>query len=276
MGKHVRSGYPSDVSDEEWAFVAPYLALCREDAAQRDYALRDVFNALRYIAKTGSQWRFLPNDLPPWTVVYQQMRRWINARCFEIMVEDLRILLREFAGRMGQPTAMILDSRTLQSTPESGARGGYDGAKRRKGSKVHAAVDTLGHLLALHVTAADEQDRAQVEKLAEAVQEITGESIVLAYVDQGYTGENAAQAAEKHGVRLEVVKHTEVKRGFVLLPRRWVVERSFAWAARFRRLARDYERLAKTLAALHYLAFAILMLANLARQLSQNKGIGMA
>jgi transposase len=276
MEKHARSGSPSDVSDEEWAFVGPYSALCQEDAAQRAYALRDVFNALRYIAKTGSQWRFLPNDLPPWTVVYQQMRRWVEARCFEIMVEDLRILLREFAGRKGQPTAMILDSRTLQSTPESGARGGYDGAKRRKGSKVHAAVDTLGHLLALRVTAADGQDRAQVEKLAEAVQEITGENIELAYVDQGYTGESAEQAAAKHGVRLEVVKHTEVKRGFVLLPRRWVVERSFAWAARFRRLARDYERLAKTLAALHYLAFAILMLANLARQLSQNKGIGMA
>jgi len=270
MEKRVRSGYPSDISDEEWAFVAPYLALCRADAPQRDYLLRDVFNAVRYIAKTGSQWRFLPNDLPPWEAVYQQMRRWIDARCFEIMVEDLRILLREFAARKGQPTAMILDSRTLQSTPESGARGGYDGAKRRKGSKVHAAVDTLGHLLALHVTAADEQDRAQVDKLAEAVQQITGETIELAYVDQGYTGENAAEAAAKHGVRLEVVKHTEVKRGFVLLPRRWVVERSFAWAARFRRLARDYERLAKTLAALHYLAFAILMLANLARQLTQS------
>jgi transposase len=270
MGERVRSGYPSDVTDEEWAFVASYLALCREDAAQRDYPLRDVFNGLRYIAKTGSQWRFMPNDLPPWEVVYQQMRRWIDAQCFEIMVEDLRILLREFAGRKGQPTAMILDSRTLQSTPESGARGGYDGAKRRKGSKVHAAVDTLGHLLALHVTAADEQDRAQVETLAEQVQEITGENIELAYVDQGYTGENAAQAAEKHGVRLEVVKHTEVKRGFVLLPRRWVVERSFAWAARFRRLARDYERLNQTLASLHYLAFASLMLANLARQLTQS------
>src|SRR5580693_1652071 len=256
MEKRVRSGYPSDVSDEEWAFVAPYLALCREDASQRDYSLRDVFNAVRYIAKTGSQWRFLPNDLPPWAAVYQQMRRWIDARCFEIMVEDLRILLREFAGRKGQPTAMILDSRTLQSTPESGARGGYDGAKRRKGSKVHAAVDTLGHLLALHVTAADEQDRAQVEKLAAAVQEVTGESM--------------EQAAAKHGVRLDVVKHTEVKRGFVLLPRRWVVERSFAWAARFRRLARDYERLGKILAGLHYLAFAILMLANLARQLAQS------
>ena len=265
MGKGVRSGYGSDVTDKEWAFVAPYLALCREDAEQRDYALRDVFNALRYMARTGSQWRMMPNDLPPWNVVYQQMRRWMAARCFETMVEDLRILLREFAGRKGQPTAMILDSRTLQSTPQSGARAGYDGAKRRKGSKVHAAVDTLGHLLTLHVTAADEQDRGQVEKLAEAVQEITGEMIELAYVDQGYTGDSAAQAAEKHGIRLEVVKHTEAKRGFVLLPRRWVVERSFAWAARFRRLARDYERLAQTLAGLHYLAFAWLMLASLLR-----------
>jgi len=270
MGKGIRSGYPSDVTDEEWSFVAPYLVLCREDAPQRDYPLRDVFNGVRYVAKTGCHWRMLPNDLPPWTVVYQQMRRWMAARCFEIMVEDLRILLREFAGRKGQPTAMILDSRTLQSTPESGARGGYDGAKRRKGSKVHAAVDTLGNLLALHVTAADEQDRAQVETLAEAVQKTTGESVELAYVDQGYTGENSAQAAEKHGVRLEVIKHTEVKRGFVLLPRRWVVERSFAWAARFRRLARDYERLAETLAALHYLAFAILMLANLAHSLKES------
>jgi transposase len=203
-------------------------------------------------------------------VVYQQMRRWIAARCFVIMVEDSRILLRELARRKGQPTAMILDSRTLQSTPESGARGGYDGAKHRKGSKVHAAVDTLGHLLALHVTAADEQDRAQVEILAEAVQKINGESAELAYVDQGYTGENAAHAAEKRSVLLEVVKHTEVKRGFVLLPTRWVVERSFAWAARLRRLARDYERLAETLAALRYLAFAILKLANLARSLTES------
>lgn len=270
MGNRDRRGYPSDVTDEEWAFVAPYLALCREDARQREYPLRTVFDALRYMAKTGCHWRMLPNDLPPWPVVYQQMRRWIDARCFETIVEDLRILLREYAGRKGQPTAVVLDSRTLQSTPESGARGGYDGAKRRKGSKVHAAVDTLGHLLALHVTAADEQDRAQVAMLAEAVQEITGEHVALAYVDQGYTGQNAAEAADQHGMQLEVVKHTEAKRGFVLLPRRWVVERSFAWAARFRRLARDYERLASTLAALHYLAFAILMLANLVKTFTQS------
>ena len=268
MEKRARSGYPSDVTDEEWAFVAPYLALCKEEAEQRDYPLRAVFNGLRYIVRTGGPWRYMPNDLPPWTVVYQQTQRWIRAHCFETMVEDLRMLLREFAGREAQPTAMILDSRTLQSTPESGARAGYDGAKRRKGTKVHAAVDTLGHLLALHVTPADEQDRAQVGELAERVQQITRESVELAYVDQGYTGEAAEEAAAEHGIRLEVVKHTEAKRGFVLLPRRWVVERSFAWAARFRRLARDYERLTATLGAFHFLACACLMLANLFRLLA--------
>ena len=166
------------------------------------------------------------------------------------------------------PTAAILDSRTLQSSVESGSRAGYDGAKRRKGNKVHLAVDTLGHLLALCVTAANEQDRAQVAELAERVQAETGESVEIAYVDQGYTGENAADAAAEHGIKLEVVKLPTAKRGFVLLPRRWVVERSFGWMSRFRRLARDYERLPETLAGLHYLAFVILMLKNVAEILA--------
>ncbi len=252
--------YPSDVSDEEWSFVVPYLTLIRLDSEQREYDLRAVFNALRWLVRSGAHWRMMPHDFPPWAAVYQQMQRWLRAGCFEAMVHDLRVLLRERAGRGGQPRAMILDSRTMQSTPESGARAGYDGAKRRKGAKVHAAVDTLGHLLALHVTPADEQDRAQVEELAQAVQNLTDQNVTLAYVDQGYTGENAKQAARAQGIELEVVKHTEAKRGFILLPRRWVVERSFAWAARFRRLARDYERLSQTLAGFHYLAFACLML----------------
>jgi transposase len=121
-------------------------------------------------------------------------------------------------------------------------------------------VDTLGHLLALFVTPASEQERARVGELAEAVQDATGESVELAYVDQGYTGERAAEEAEAHGMRLEVVKHAEAKRGFVLLPRRWVVERDFAWASRFRRLAKDYERLPTVLAGLHFVAFACLFL----------------
>jgi transposase len=170
-------------------------------------------------------------------------------------------VLRLAEGRAAEPTAAILDSRTVQSSPESGARAGYDGHKKRKGSKVHLAVDTLGHLLALLVTPANEQDRAQVAALAAAVQAATGEHIEVAFVDQGYTGEQAAEDAAAHGLRLEVVKLPETRRGFVLLPKRWVVERSLAWTARFRRLARDYERLPATLRGLHFLAFALLLLA---------------
>jgi transposase len=255
-----RNPYPSDVSDEEWAFVAPYLTLMKEDAPQRDHSLREVFNGLRWIVRTGAQWRMMPNDLPPWFTVFQQTQRWIRAGVFAAMVHDLRQLLRVAAGRNPEPSAAIFDSRTLQSTPESGERAGYDGAKRRKGNKTHMAVDTLGNLLALLVTSADEQDRSMVGDLAEAVQQVTGEKVEIAYVDQGYTGETAEEEAKAYGIKLEVVKLPEAKKGFVLLPRRWVVERSFGWAARFRRLARDYERLPEKLAGLHFLAFAVLML----------------
>ena len=255
-----RKAYPSDVTDDEWAFAAPYLTLMSEDAPQRDHPLREVFNGLRYIVRSGASWRMMPNDLPSWYTVYQQTQRWIQAGVFEAMVHDLRMLLRLAKGRKEQPTAAIFDSRTLQSTPESGPRAGYDGHKRKKGSKTHLAVDTLGYLLALYVTPASEQDRDQVAELARQVQEATDQSVQVAFVDQGYTGEEPAQAARKEDIELLVVKLPEAKKGFVLLPRRWAVERSFGWASRFRRLARDYERLEETLAGLHFLAFAILML----------------
>ncbi len=254
-----RKPYPTDVSDEEWAFLAPYLTLMTEDAPQREHALREVFNGLRYLVRGGTPWRMMPNDFPPWYTVYQQTQRWLQAGVFEAMVHDLRELLRLAAGRKAQPSTAIFDSRTLQSSPESGERAAYDGAKRRKGSKTHMAVDTLGHLLALHITPADEQDRAQVGALAQQVQAVTGESVKVAFVDQGYTGEIAQQQAGEHGIVLEVVKLPQAKKGFVLLPRRWVVERSFGWMARFRRLARDYERLPDTLKGLHFLAFAMLI-----------------
>ena len=241
--------------------MAPYLTLVRRDAPQRVHDLREVFDALRWIVRSGAPWRMLPHDFPPWEAVYQQTQRWLAAEVFEAMVHELREVLRLAQGRASGPTAAILDSRTLRSTPESGHRAGYDGAKRKKGSKLHAAVDTLGHLLALRVTPATEQDRGQVEALARAVQEATGESVELAYVDRGYTGEQPAEQAEAHGIRLEVVKHPGSRHGFVLLPRRWVVERSFAWATRFRRLVKDYERLPETVAGLHFVAFACLMLA---------------
>jgi transposase len=270
MEAATRKPYPSDVSDEEWAFVAPYLTLMKEEAPQRIYPLREVFNGLRWFVKAGADWRLMPHDLPPWHAVYDQGRRWEKAGVFEDMVHDLRRVLRLAEGREAEPTAAILDSRTLQSSPESGARAGYDGHKKRKGSKVHLAVDTLGHLLALLVTPANEQDRAQVAALAAAVQDATGEQVEVAFVDQGYTGEQAAEDAAAHGIRLEVVKLPEAKKGFVLLPRRWVVERSNAWLARFRRLARDYERLPETLRGLHFLAFALLLLARFVALLTKS------
>jgi transposase len=255
-----RKLYPSDVSDDEWSLVAPYLALMREDAPQRQHPLRELFNGLRYVIRYGIAWRAMPNDLPPWAAVYQQAQRWMAAGCFEALAHDLRAVLRMAAGRQAEPSAAIFDSRTLRSTPESGTRAGYDGAKRKRGSKLHMAVDTLGHLLALHVTPANVDDRAEVGRLAEAIQDATGESVTLAYVDQGYTGDKPAEAARQHGIALEVVKLLEAKRGFVLLPRRWVVERSFAWATRCRRLVKDYECYATTLASLHVIAFVCLML----------------
>jgi transposase len=153
---------------------------------------------------------------------------------------------------------------TIQSTCESGPRAEYDGYKRKRRSKVHIAVDTLRQLLAVHVTPANEQERAQVAELARQVQQVTEHTIKVAFADQGYTGKEPAQAALDEGIELQVIKQAEAKKGFVLLPQRWVVERSFSWLNRFRRLARDYERLPETLAGLHFVVFAMLMLVHTA------------
>jgi transposase len=259
MRSLTRQPYSSDVSDEEWAFMLPYLTLCREDAPQRRHDLREVFNAVRWMVRAGAPWRLIPHDFPPWSACYQQTQRWIRAGVFEAMVHDLRLFIRMGEGRAPDPSAVIMDARTLQSTPESGHRAGYDGHKRKKGSKLHMVVDTLGMLLTLKVTAANEQERAQVADLAAEVQALTSGEVELCFADQGYTGDEPRQIAADLGMQLEVVRLPDAKRGFVLLPRRWVVERSFAWMTRFRRLARDFERLPETLAGLHYLAFACLM-----------------
>ncbi len=165
------------------------------------------------------------------------------------------------AARPPQPTAIVLDGRTLQSTPESGHRAGYDGAKKRKGSKAHIAVDTLGQLLRVVITPANEQERAQVGEWCRQVQEITGQTVQVGFGDQGYTGEETEYAAAVHDIDLQVIEKPAGQTGFVFLPRRWVVERSFAWLSRFRRLGRDYERLSSTLQQLHFVVFACLMLA---------------
>lgn len=166
----------------------------------------------------------MPNDLHPWPAVYQQSQRWLATGCFESLAQNLRLVVRMAAGRDADPTTAIIDSRTLRSTPESGPRAGYDGAKRKHGSKLHLTVDTLGHLLALYVTPASVDDRAPVARLAESVLVATDDSVTLVYADQGYTGEKASSAARDQGIHLQVVKLPEAKHGFVLLPKCWVVE----------------------------------------------------
>ncbi len=197
-------------------------------------------------------------------VVYQQTQRWLRAGGFKAMVQDLRSVLRVAQGRQGQPSAVVLDGRMLQSSCENGPRAGYDGYKRKRGSKVHRAVDTPGHWLAVHVTPANEQARAQVQVLAQEVQHVSRQSVKLAFADQGYIGEEPAQAAQDKGIELQVIKRPEARKGFILLPRRWVVERSFGWLNRLRRLARDDERLPETLVGLHFVVFAMLMLVHAA------------
>ncbi len=259
----LQKGYPSDVNDEEWAFVAPYLCLLTEDCGQRVHSLREVFNGLRYLVRAGCPWRMIPHDLPPWEMIYQQSQRWIKAGVFETMTHDLRAVLRLLDGRHSQPSAVILDGRTVQSSPESGGRAGFDGHKKKRQQNSHCGGHPRPPARSARYSGqrANEQERDQVGVLAEAVQEVTGENVQVAFVDQGYTGERAEEAAAEHGIRLEVVKLAEAKKGFVLLLRRWVVERSSGWIARCRRLARDYERLPTTLVGLTWVFFAGLLLA---------------
>ncbi|MGC4030937.1 MAG: transposase [Tepidisphaeraceae bacterium] len=169
------------------------------------------------------------------------------------------------ARECGRPTAAVIDSRTMRSTPESGSRSGFGGYKRTLGSKAHTVVDTLGHLLTLHITPANEQERAQAKNLAKQVQVLTSDHVTTLFADQGYTGYAVAADARACGIELVVVGLKEACRGFVLLPKRWVIERTFAWASRFKRLSRDHERLPQVLAGMHYTAFAILMLGQLMR-----------
>jgi transposase len=193
-----RKAYPSDVRDDEWVLVAPYLTLMAAEAPQREHSLREVFNGLR----------------------------WLRAGVFDAIGPERRAVLQRAQGRKAAPAAAIGERHTLQSPPDSGHQAGDDGASRRCSAKVHMAVDTRGPLLAWHVTAANEQDRRQVRAWAATVQEVTGDAVAVAVVAQGDTGGHAAQEAQAQPMPLEVVKLPEAKKGVVRRPRRWVVESS--------------------------------------------------
>lgn len=175
-------------------------------------------DALRWMARAAAPWTMLPNDFPPWELVYQQTQRWLQAGCFENMVCDLRSIIRVAQGRHGQSSAVILHGRAIHSTCESGPRAGYYGYKRKRGGKVHIAVDTLGQLLAVHVTPANEQERAQVAELARQIQQVKGHTVNVAFADRGYTGEEPAQAALDEGIELQVIKLEEAKKASCCCP----------------------------------------------------------
>jgi transposase len=265
-----RQASPSDVRDEAWALVAPYVTLMTVDAPQREPSIREVCNGWRWMVRAGAAWRMLPHDLPPWPTVDQQRQRWLKAGVFDAIVQDRRAVLRVAQGRQPDPSAALFDRRTRPSTPDSGTRAGDDGAKRHRGAQGPMAVATLGPLWALHVPAASEQDRSQGTALAATVPEVTGDAVDVAVVAQGATGEPAAEDAQAQHRRLAVVKVPEAQTGGGLLPRRWGVERRHAWAARFRRLARADARLAETRAGWHFVACAILMRKRFVALLLQN------
>jgi transposase len=246
--------YPSDVSESEWQFVVPYLCgLLPDDAGADPYGLRDLFDALRWVDRSGAPWHYLPHDFPPWEKAHQQARRWMTAGCFEAIVHDVRAVLSFADGRAPEPPKAVPNGGTML-LPQSASRAGTNGHSLRNGpgTRASGSTATLGNLLAQHVKWADEQDRTQLGALAEAVREVTGGSVELVYFGQERSdgdGDSAVAAVEK-GIALDVAKLPETKRGFVLLPRRWVVERWFDWVSRFRRLANDYERLPLTLTGL--------------------------
>jgi transposase len=245
---HRVTRYPSDTTDAEWEVLGPQaravMAELRRGPGGRPmtHRLRAVVDAVRYLVRYGIEWRALPADFPPWQAVYAFFERWAARGLPQRIVDRLRDQLRVGAGRAALPTAAIIDSQTVRGADTVGAAtSGYDGGKKTKGRKRHVAVDSNGWLLAVLVTAASVQDRDAGHRLLALLRE-RFTTITLVWADGGYAGRLVTWATAVLALAVTVVKRTDDVRGFVVLPRRWVVERTFGWLCRHRRLVRDYER----------------------------------
>jgi transposase len=233
--------YQSNLTDDQWAFMQPLLPLpAKRGRPPTDR--RPILDAILYIVKGGIQWRLLPSDFPPWQTVYHIFRKWSLNHIWESIHDRLRAFVREAAGKRCQPTAAILDSQSVKSDCHGGPVG-YDAGKKIKGRKRHVLVDTLGMILGIHVTTADVPEREGGQELLCRVLG-TLAWLRLIWIDGGYSGQTFADWVKtiKPGLEVEVVKRTDDLKGFKILPRRWVVERTFGWLMRCRRLVRDYER----------------------------------
>jgi len=269
-------GYPTDLKDEEWAILAPLIPPARPGGRPRTTDMREVLNAIFYLLRSGGAWRVLPREFPAWQTVYDYFRQWRNAGVWEQIHTTLRAHVRCALGRCPEPSAAIIDSQSVKTTDRGGLHG-YDGAKKVNGRKRHLLVDTLGFVLKATVHSADIMDRDGVLLLLEPLRGLFPR-LEQVWVDMGYRGKVLNWIREHLGWRVEVVQKPRrwgwypidveppPMPAFTVLPRRWVVERSFAWLGRYRRMSKDYEYLTATSESLIYAAMSRLLLRRLTQQ----------
>ena len=264
-----RRGYPSDLSDAEWSLIEPLLPapgwLTAAGGRPEAHPRREIVNAVRYLVRSGCSWRQLPADFPPWQTVYYHFNRWKADGTTGRLHDGLRAQVRSAAGRDPQPTAAVIDSQSVRGADTvPRASRGWDNAKKVNGRKRHIAVDTLGLIITIVVTAASVQDRDAARPLIWNLHR-AGRRVRLVWADGGYAGKLVTWAKTGLKLTLEIVRRPDDLHTFQVLPRRWVVERTFAWISKFRRTVRDYERLPEHHEAMIQWAMIAIMARRLAR-----------
>lgn len=271
MIKITRQTYPTDLKDQEWLFLEPILPPSGTRGRPQEWPLREVLCAIFYILQAGCAWRLLPHDLPPWQTVYYHFRKWQRDGTWEKCNHILGERIRKAAGREETPSAAIMDSQAVKGTSVKGTRG-YDAGKKVKGRKRHIIVDTLGLLLLVVVTSCAVQDRDGAKTVLERLKACYSlPRLRLIWADGGYRGKLIEWVQQKYGWVLEIVLRRDSAVGFEVQPKRWIVERTFAWLNNYRRLSKEYEVLEGTSESFIYVAMAHIMVRKLAKTATTRK-----